>query len=1391
MRFCFNLTYRFFFFALIFYTTLLQAQFDFENLNFVPIREGIPKKAISAFVQDDEGFIWIGTQGSGLFRYDGTNYVAFRHIWDDSTTISSNQVNALYIDKKRRLWVGTDNGLNLFNNEAKTFRRFDKLEGIRPEGDYFQVRTFLEDSKDNLLIGTYGSGLLKMNLVDYSISKVKIAPNITNESFFFNAMEKGTNGKIYMGTSNGLMLYDENNEVLNRYTSNQIPSEDLQKARNNIESLLIDKNNNLWIGTWTNGLLKLSFEPGAEKLESFPITSKKIFCFLKVQDKILLGTENDGLFVMDNQGKMVHRYTKSLANRKNIKSNSIWSLYLDEEERIWLGYNNKGVDVYDPLYDKFGFTEIDTDESDSKQSSIITGIQRSKSGRLLISTLNTIGIYDPVLKTYEHIADDVLKADIEIESSFIDSHQNIWIGTWADGVYFLEHSTKRFVNYTKENTNEALKTNTIRGFTEDKNGRIWMASHLKGLHYYDSKKRSFHHCDTEAFVSSDLINADTRTLLIDSEEILWAGTSGGLFKITDLGDDTFEVENLRIKMQEARKNHPSLHHILSLHETEDATIWIGTEGAGLFRYERGEDAFYNQNLFQDIAETSVNGIIEDDQNNLWICGSSGITKFSILNNSITNYTEDDGLLTHYFYNGTITKDQSGVLYFGSYLGINHIDPTRIQTNKLEPKLHFTDFKLFNKSVVPGSKFAPLEKNISETNKIKLKYDQNVFSIEYVGINYTRAEKNEYAYLLEGFDNDWNFVGDSKSATYTNLEPGDYLFKVKASNNDGIWSQNPLQLKIKVQPPWWKTEIAYTLYALLAIASVVGISLFSRKRFREKQMVLFERDKRLQEEELHQAKLRFFTNISHEFRTPLTLIINPATDLVKNKKLHLPKVASNKLKVIHKNANRLSRLIEELMDFRKLQLNKVQVRPEEINIVQTLQDIMDYFIEESKKRQISLKFNTMLDELRAWVDPNMFEKIIFNILSNSFKVTPDDGKIVVGLRMKLSNKSINEGQNQNFRHFEVSIEDTGPGIDQKEYKRIFKRFYQVASLNKSYYGSTGIGLEMVKGYMNLHHGDIIVESELQKGAKFIMTFPMVNSDFYETEKIVSETKINKTPEPYNISDSETTKIDSISEHDSSKTQKEHTVLIVEDNLELQDYVREELETRYHILVAPNGKIGFDLAMEKQPELIITDVVMPVMNGLELCSKIKNNLATSHIPLLMLTAKAMVEDRINGIDTGADGYLSKPFHMKLLKTTVKQLITSRRMLFDKYHQEGEIETTSALTSLDDQFIKRVLYLINVNIADPNLNVEHLAGQLRLSRSQLYRKIKTLTGLSANEFLRKIRLEKGKELLQSKENYNVSEVTYKVGFSSPSYFTKCFKKEFGYLPTEEEIKLRDTPS
>lgn len=858
-------------------------------------------------------------------------------------------------------------------------------------------------------------------------------------------------------------------------------------------------------------------------------------------------------------------------------------------------------------------------------------------------------------------------------------------------------------------------------------------------------------------------------------------TNKGLFKIKKLEDGTFSIVSMAFRMAEEFNNYATANHILSLCEGSDGSIWIGTRGAGLCKYNPNADNFTWYNKLNGLEAINITGIIEDKKGDIWLSTHSGITKFNITTNSFTRFTKDDGLLSNDFNTNATYRDNQGNLCFGNYLGVDYFNPSNINVNTTLPSLYLTDFKLFNQSIYPNQKDSLLTSVIGETKKITLDHTQSVFTIEYIGVNYTRPELNKYAYYLEGLEESWNYVGSLKSATYTNLEHGNYTFKLKVANSDGIWTKVPLSLKITVLPPWWKTNKALFFYIVLLLLAFYLLNKMAQIRLNKKQAIALERNMSLQEKALNEQKIQFFTNISHEFRTPLTLIMNPINDIIRDESLDLPVRIKEKHNIIFKNTDRLYRLINELLDFRKLELNKTRVSAKQIDLVDFTKNILSYFKEEALANNIDLNLDADLMDISVWGDEKMIEKIIFNVLSNAIKTTSKGGTININLQStdKLYIVPLVD-KKKPIKVVEISISDTGIGIEQKEVERIFERFYQAENLNKGYYGGTGIGLEVVRKFVNLHKGKIEVKSEVGKGSTFKIILPSGKSHFNENEIATEKIEQQFKNEGFTPINTQIEKNSSLNENN-----YKYTLLIVEDNAELRDYLKNEIGNEYKVLTAENGKKGLEIAKESLPDIIITDVVMPEMDGFEFCKKIKTDISTSHIPLLMLTAKSKIDDRMEGIELGADAYMVKPFDMRLLRLRLSQLITSRQLIFNKYFSLiTDIPENVNTTSLDKEFIEKVLNYINNNISNPDLNVESLASQLNLSRSQFYRKVKALTNQTASEFLRNIRLQKAKQVIE-KGNTNISEVCYQVGFSSPSYFTKCFKSYFGVLPSEVELK------
>ena len=1362
-----NLKYNIFLGIYISLINIISSQYQ-NNYEFIPLSDDINQTTISCIVKDDDGMLWLGSSGDGVFKYNSLDFKVYKkEAINNKSTLNSSFVHSLLKDKNNNIWAGTQEGLNFYSRDLDKFNSITFNEAN--QNIKFAVHAIEEFNDSTLLVGTHQNGLLKLNKNDYSFKRVNYKSNNSISSLLINSIVKTEDEKFIVGTNQGLMTFDPYNSTL------QLTKFDLndkyETVESSIESILIDNNKTLWLGTSSKGLIKITNTDDSYKIQNLMITNKRVLSLsLKQDGNILCGTENDGLFEISNEKNEIENYKFDKNIQDGIKSNSIWSTYTDEKNRIWLGYYNNGIDVYNENYNKFKSLRSISGYSNSLSSSSVTGIIKDDKDRLWISTTEGgIDVYDRktsrftnLINNKNNIANGLDK--LETTSIFKDSNGNILIGTWESGFYILKKNSKRFKNIN--NSNSKLKSDKVMSFAEDSNGTIWIGTFFGGLYSYNTYNNKVTHYDSSTFVEYNINTSNIRKVIVDNKDNIWIGTRAGLYRINKNEEDSFSITSFNESFKTILGENISSTIVYSLFEDELKNIWIGSLDYGLFKYNYDTDEinwFNNDNGF---IHESISSIAQDQNGHLWISGNKGLTKYDPYKNLFYNFNKDDGLSSNRFnYNSVFTDNE--LLYFGGLNGLNYFNPDKIQYNEELPLVYLKDLKLSNELVAIGDLKSPLQKSLSTTDKLTLSHNQSFFSIEYVGVNYTRSKNNQYAYLLEGFDEKWNYVGSKTNATFTNVPAGNYIFQVKASNNDGLWNEIPTKLNIKILPAWWQSNLAWLIYLL----TIMTISYISYKvfieRIRERRILKFEREEHKQLEALNSKKIQFFTNISHEFRTPLTLILNPLNDIIKGDFSNLSLTTKNKLEIIHKNSNRLSRLINELMDFRKLQFNKMSVNASKINLIPFIEEVSSHFEGEATEKNIILSVDYSENPINVWGDPSMLEKIIFNLLSNAFKVTPTNGMVSIYIN-KSSNK-INFpliDPEKLLESIEIIIEDTGSGIKKENINKIFDRFYQVTEFDKQYYGGTGIGLEVVRNFIELHKGKIEVSSKLNIGTQFKIQLPNGNKHL----------EIKNNTVKYNSNDNLQTKLTAF--ENSNNKSKDKTLLIIDDNSELRSYLNNELDTNYNILLAENGKIGFELANKHIPDIIITDVMMPVMDGIELCKMIKNDLRTSHIPIMMITAKGMEVDKIKGIDSGADVYLQKPFNMNVLKSHLKQLISTRKILFKKYL--SGIDFSENTTSLDQEFILNVLNYINKNISDNNLNVENLADELLLSRSKLYRKIKALTGLTANEFIRNVRLEKSKEILENSE-FSISEICYKVGFSSPSYFTKCFKLQYGVLPKE----------
>ncbi|MEH0153397.1 two-component regulator propeller domain-containing protein [Limibacter armeniacum] len=1341
-------------FSLCFYMCVLSTFVCAETQkpwHFISFDNNSPNRPISAFEEDHMGYLWIGTFGSGLYRFDGVSYERLSFDWQDSTSINSNFIHNVFEDKSNRLWVGTEKGLNLYDSRL---RKFDRLKFF--DGHPVSSITEIEDGK--LLVGTHSLGLVLLDPQSRQVEKVNTLP--AHLQIF--EMTDGQHGQVFLATNLGLFCYHKGQAF-------KVKGSDLLSMP--MESVYLDKSGKLWIGTTGKGMLcaNISRVSGdIYEVVHYPLTNARVMDIAETEaEGVWFATENDGIFVMENDTRTVTHLKKDGKNKTSLESNSIWALHAMDDSRVWLGYYEYGIGLYAPDYYKFESIEQNASDPNSLAASSVNGLVMQHDSILWVG-MDGGGIDKYLISENRFIHANAQHQQCfsgltnnAVQGLMMDTKGNLWVGCWDGGIFMLPKGSNRFANFRTDSGNGQLLSNKVIGFDEDKEGNIWIATFKGGVHKYHAQDKTITHLEGEDFKKYGLENADIRKVLVDNKGNIWIGATHGLFTLTEK-EGNFSITPFN-QLEKYGKLHPGFNNILSLFEDKSGNIWIGTDGAGLYSFNPDKGKLQRFTRNEGLRQETICALTEDSKGRIWITGKSGISVWNPSTGSFRNFSKNEGLLSNSFnYNAVVATSGSDKIYFGSLKGINALDISEEHAvGQKKVKTYLKNLRIFNKVVLPEQKNSPLDKDISKAKEIRLSYDQTTFTLDFTGIDFGNPELIEFAYYLEGPEKQWNYVGNQRSATYTSLKRGNYTFHLKAANSEWEWSEE-VTLKIVILPPWYQSNWAIGLYV---IAFLLGLGLLSqliKMRHKEKEELRFERMRFRQQEELTQKKLQFFTNISHEFRTPLTLIVNPLKSMMEQERFS-PDVMQ-KHNTIYRNAHRLKRLIDELLDFRKLNANNMKLKAAETDAKMIVSEVVDYFAEEARSRNIALEVVHDEQDYRAVLDASMVEKILFNLLSNAFKLTKEGGKI----RVQLDTEQVNNGA----KHLKLSVSDTGPGIAEDQLERIFERFYQLEQ--QHYYGGTGIGLEVVKHFVELHNGKVEVESELGKGTTFHLYFPLEltlkDKPFLE-ESVLESGKVTKEKQSAQLPD-----------ECQDNAQKLPVLLLVEDNYELRNYLKSELQNSYRLYTANNGREGLEKALSIQPDLIVTDVMMPEMDGFELCEKIKADIKTCHIPLLMLTAKSALDDKVRGIDTGADAYISKPFDIGLLRAHLRQLQTSRQVLFEKFFGGfGATKEMENTTSLDKDFLQKVVSIIHKHIKDPDLTVEMLADESSLSRSQLYRKVKALTGISATEFIRRVRLEEARKLIQA-GNGSISDICYIVGFSSPSYFTKCYKSYFGVSPKQD---------
>lgn len=1353
---------------------ILAAQGPKLKFKHISGEQGLSNSTIEAICQDSRGFIWFGTR-DGLNRFDGYQMVVYRYNARDTTSLSDNYIRFIYEDREHTLWIATTNGLNRFDVSKNNFKRYKHNPNDKNSLSHNLVSSIHQDRKGNLWIGTFGGGLDRFqpkqdNFIHYNYS---LKPGSISDDRV-NCIYEDSKNHVWIGTENGLNLFDPQT---GRFQLINIATSPLYKTNNVISIIKEDRQGNLLIGTEENGLILFNYQKNTfnqfrhQEKNTASIGSNLVRAILvDKKDNIWIGTINGGLNLFRQATDSFYHYENEPDNIFSLSQRTISSLFEDNQGNLWVGTHRGGINLYTPNTEKFTLYRQQSDNN-SLSYNDVKAFCEDHFGNIWIGTDGGgLNLFDRKKNSFAHYKynpfDTRSIGSNEVLAITEDSEQNLWIGTWGSGLSLFNRKTQNFTRYLNDPSGKnILSSNFIQQIYEDHNKNLWIATYYGGLNLFDRRTKKIQRITNDSAHHTQLQGNNIVSLIEDKAGNLWIGTDDGGLNCYNASNKTFShYFNTEEKMPDLRV----------LFIDSKGRLWVGQTGLYLFDSKKNSFRLYTDKA--GLSSEFIKGMAEDKNGNFWIATSNGITQFNPNNFSFKKYNSADGLQGLEFEANAYMKTRDGQIYFGGLNGFNSFYPEDIKINKFVPPVYVTDFQVFNKRMIAGGENSPLQTDITLTKRINLSYKQSTFSFGFAALNYTASENNQYAYKLENWDKDWIYTVSERKASYTNLRPGKYIFRVKASNNDGVWSESGPAIEIIITPPFWNTHWFQALTIVLIGAIIIGYYRFRRK------MELRKMEER-KKEELHQVQLQFFTNISHEFRTPLSLILGPLEKLQREN----PNTEfSHYYKVMYRNAKRLTNLINELMDFRKTESGALKLNVMPGNMKLFLEEIAEEFSELGIEKDIQFSVNVPKDIDEVWFDRQIVEKIVVNLISNSFKYTDDEGSIEVEVLSSLTNfkpsfenELIVKNDYIGKKSIYICIRDNGVGISKESIQHLFERYYKISD---SHLGS-GIGLAFVKSLTTLHKGSLYVYSERNKGTEIIIGLPVSKDDYTNKEKWTKDKEMGARLESMNSIDPDLEFTENKLADVEDKVLHADTahILIVEDNDDLRKFLKENLSKYYHISEAEDGLTGILKTREELPDLIISDVMMPEMDGIEFCRQVKDNPVTSHIPFLMLTAKDAMDSRIEGVASGADFYFAKPLSIQLLEITIQNILNQKKKLKEKYSIEHYAEAKELVHSLKDkEFIEHLISIIESQLSNPELNIDYICMQIGMSRTKLYQRIKAITGQSIGDFVRNIRLDKAVQLMTEKD-ITLAEVMYSVGIQTQSYFTKAFKKKFGKTPSQ----------
>lgn len=1356
---------------LVLFASILHA----ERTNYLysfnsDLNEGISQLSVMDIYQDSKGYLWFATK-NGLNRFNGKEYVIYRREDGNEHSLSGNSIASVTEDQEGFLWVGTNNGLNRIDLNTDRIKRYNSgVDGLTQSS----ITKVYSDAAGYLWVGTWG-GLYRFNREEDRFERILLDNGL--EEISVSALFEDSAGRYWIGTRDkGVYLCDNQMNIISHFTRE---SKNMPLNNNNITSIYEDTQKQIWIGS-KYGVNKINLRENevlSFTSENSKLSNNTVRCLVEWQGKLLVGTF-DGIFALDPESGQIVKVAGYDDINHSLSHYSIYAFCVDHDHTLWVGTFAGGINYLNKFTNRFVLHRPE-DELNIR-TGIYGAITYESPSNLWIATegygllnynyqTNTSHYY--LIDPSAHFA---FNTNI-IKSVFYEDGY-VWCGTTKGEIYKFNIRTKTFSLYHKYPVEYS-----IYSIIRDRKGNLWVggASTEFGLTCFvnDRLVTTFTNNVDEPFYLSNV-----RCVLEEEDGVLLLGsTADGLLRfdtnkkqLTKYSNEA-TVESYRIPNN----------YISAIVRTKSGEIWVSTYGGGIFQFDKTEHVKRVMTARDGLLDNNICSLVESSDRKLWMSTVNGLIMFDPVGGEVRNYHRHNGIDIREFtlHSGIALPD--GNLCFAGSNGFVTFQVAAMDKNENIPSVVLEQLSVNNQPIEVGDESGVLDKVLDSMDTIRLLYNENNFSITYQALNYIYSTQNQYAYKLEGYDTDWNYVGGRNSAFYTNLSPGKYVFHVKGSNNDGVWNEQGRSLTIIVQPPLWRTWYAYLFYIIaLAVISYAILHYVNIKRNLEAGLKLKQLEKQKQEE-FHEAKIRLFTNFSHELRTPLMLIITPFEELVK--RVDIPAELHDKLSIIYKNAQKLLLLVNQLMDLHKNQAGSLDLKVSEGDVCEYIKEIYYAFNQIALTNEVKFSLNCTPKTINAWFDKSLLEKVIFNLLSNAFKYTPSGESVT----MEVSEKSWSgldtkqtDGlyKDENANYLVLRVKDSGKGIEEGEVDKIFTPFYQIPETSGINLSGTGIGLSLVYTIVQLHRGVIYVDNTERSGACFVVILPISRSAFSEDQ--IENIEFDKI--------SEVTNTDDISASLPAPEKVEgpkYKILLVEDDKDVRSYLKKSLEAEYTVIEAADGVRAYEKVVQDFPDLVLSDIMMPKRDGLELCTLIKNDIRVGHIPVILMTARSMVVHIKEGFQAGADDYIVKPFNMDVLQTRIRSLLASREQLKKLYGKRFSPEVMGIeVKSADERFSQKLFDVIEQNISNDKLDVELLCTEIGISRANLYRKLKSITELSPMELIRNKRLEMAAKLLKESE-MNVSEIALHLGFNSHSYFSNSFKAFYGCTPTEF-VQSKDRP-